>query len=332
MNKKYSRIKSICDCKIAPMNQFNIIIPDRLIGQRIDSAMAQMLPDYSRSKITTWVRSGGALINGKTFKPKEKILGGEIVTLNIKAEKTNDWKAEDIPLDIVFEDDNIIVVNKPVGLVTHPGAGNWTGTLANALLHYDPSLANLDRAGIVHRLDKNTSGLMVVARSELAQKNLVEQLQTHAVSREYSAIVYGHMISGGTVDEPIGRDPKDRIRQAVVEDGKDAVTHYRVIDRFAHHTHVKAILETGRTHQIRVHLSYIGHPLIADPMYGGKIRFPKKADDHLKNALKKFNRQALHAKKLTLTHPITFEQMSWKAPLPQDLQDLLKVLQEFDSI
>jgi 23S rRNA pseudouridine1911/1915/1917 synthase len=314
------------------MNQFNIIIPDRLIGQRIDSAMAQMLPDYSRSKITTWVRSGGALINGKTFKPKEKILGGEIVTLNIKAEKTNDWKAEDIPLDIVFEDDDIIVVNKPVGLVTHPGAGNWTGTLANALLHYDPSLANLDRAGIVHRLDKNTSGLMVVARSELAQKNLVEQLQTHAVSREYSAIVYGHMISGGTVDEPIGRDPKDRIRQAVVEDGKDAVTHYRVIDRFAHHTHVKAILETGRTHQIRVHLSYIGHPLIADPMYGGKIRFPKKADDHLKNALKKFNRQALHAKKLTLTHPITLEQMSWKAPLPQDLQDLLKVLQEFDSI
>ena len=314
------------------MNQFNIIIPDRLIGQRIDSAMAQMLPDYSRSKITTWVRSGGALINGKTFKPKEKILGGEIVTLNIKAEKTNDWKAEDIPLDIVFEDNNIIVVNKPVGLVTHPGAGNWTGTLANALLHYDPSLANLDRAGIVHRLDKNTSGLMVVARSELAQKNLVEQLQTHAVSREYSAIVYGHMISGGTVDEPIGRDPKDRIRQAVVEDGKDAVTHYRVIDRFAHHTHVKAILETGRTHQIRVHLSYIGHPLIADPMYGGKIRFPKKADDHLKNALKKFNRQALHAKKLTLTHPITFEQMSWKAPLPQDLKDLLKVLQEFDSI
>ena len=219
----------------------HVIIPDRLIGQRIDSAMAQMLPDYSRSKITTWVRSGGALINGKTFKPKEKILGGEIVTLNIKTEKTNDWKAEDIPLDIVFEDDDIIVVNKPVGLVTHPGAGNWTGTLANALLHYDPSLANLDRAGIVHRLDKNTSGLMVVARSELAQKNLVEQLQTHAVSREYSAIVYGHMISGGTVDEPIGRDPKDRIRQAVVEDGKDAITHYRVIDRFAHHTHVKAI-------------------------------------------------------------------------------------------
>jgi 23S rRNA pseudouridine1911/1915/1917 synthase len=314
------------------MSVLNIIIPDRLIGQRIDAAIAKMLPDYSRSKITAWVRSGGALINDKTFKPKEKVLGGEIVALTIKQEKTNDWQAEDIPLEIVFEDDDIIVVNKPVGLVTHPGAGNWTGTLANALLYFDPNLANLDRVGIVHRLDKNTSGLMVVARSELAQKNLVEQLQTHSVSREYSAIVYGHMISGGTVDEPIGRDPKDRIKQAVVEDGKDAVTHYRVIDRFANHTHVKAILETGRTHQIRVHMSYIDHPLIADPMYGGKIRFPKKADEQLKDALKGFKRQALHAKKLTLTHPISGEEMSWKAPLPQDLQDLIKALQEFDPI
>ena len=242
--------------------------------------------------------------------------------------------SEDIAIDVVYEDEDIIVVNKPVGLVTHPGAGNWTGTLANALLHYDSSLATLDRAGIVHRLDKNTSGLMVVARSELAQKNLVEQLQTHAVSREYSAIVYGHMISGGTVDAPIGRDPKDRIRQAVVEEGegKEAVTHYRVIDRFAHHTHVKCILETGRTHQIRVHMSHIEHPLIADPMYGGKIRFPKKADEKLKEVLKKFNRQALHAKKLTLSHPITGEEMSWKAPLPKDLQDLLQALEKFDAI
>ncbi|SMN13013.1 Ribosomal large subunit pseudouridine synthase D [Bathymodiolus heckerae thiotrophic gill symbiont] len=312
------------------MNQLNIIIPDRLIGQRIDSALALMLPDYSRSKITTWVKSGGALVNGKTFKPKEKVSGGEIVVLEIKQEKTNDWVAEDIPLNIVFKDADIIIINKPVGLVTHPGAGNWTGTLANALLYYDPSLANLDRAGIVHRLDKNTSGLMVVARSELAQKNLVEQLQEHRVNREYSAIVYGHMISGGTVDEPIGRDPKDRIRQAVVEDGKHATTHYRVIDRFAHHTHIKAILETGRTHQIRVHMSHIGHPLIADPMYGGKIRFPKKADEALKDTLKGFNRQTLHSKKLTLTHPISGEEMSWKAPLPQDMQALIKALQKYD--
>ncbi len=316
------------------MTQLNIIIPDRLIGQRIDSAMAQMLPDYSRSKITTWVRSGSALINGKAFKPKEKVLGGEVVALSIVAEKSHHWQPEDIPIDVVYEDADIIIINKPVGLVTHPGAGNWTGTLANALLYYEPSLENLDRAGIVHRLDKNTSGLMVVARSELAQKNLVEQLQTHTVSREYSAIVYGHMISGGTIDAPIGRDPKDRIRQAVVEEGegKDAVTHYRVIDRFGHHTHVKCILETGRTHQIRVHMSFIDHPLVADPMYGGKIRFPKKSNEALKDVLKKFKRQALHAKKLTLTHPISGERLSYKAPLPQDLQDLLKVLEEFDPV
>ena len=316
------------------MNLLKIVIPDRLIGQRIDSALAVMLPDFSRSKITSWVRSGKALLNSKTFKPKEKILGGEIIALTLEKEKTNAWLGEDIAIDVVYEDDDIIVVNKPVGLVTHPGAGNWTGTLANALLHFDPSLANLDRAGIVHRLDKNTSGLMVVARSQLAQKNLVEQLQTHTVSREYSAIVYGHMISGGTIDAPIGRDPKDRIRQAVVEEGtgKDAVTHYRVIDRFAHHTHVKCILETGRTHQIRVHMSHAEHPLIADPMYGGKIRFPKKADEGLKDALKSFKRQALHAKKLTISHPITGEEMSWKAPLPQDLQDLLAVLNKFDPV
>ena len=316
------------------MNLLNIVIPDRLIGQRIDSALAVMLPDYSRSKITSWVRAGKALVNDKTFKAKEKVLGGEVVALTIEKEKTNAWLGEDIAIDVVYEDEDIIVVNKPVGLVTHPGAGNWTGTLANALLHYDPSLANLDRAGIVHRLDKNTSGLMVVARSELAQKNLVEQLQTHAVSREYSAIVYGHMISGGTVDAPIGRDPKDRIRQAVAEEGegKDALTHYRVIDRFAHHTHVKCILETGRTHQIRVHMAHIEHPLIADPMYGGKIRFPKKAEEALKDVLKGFNRQALHAKKLTLMHPISGEEMSWKAPLPKDLDDLLKALAKFDPI
>ncbi|CAC9535085.1 LSU rRNA pseudouridine(1911/1915/1917) synthase (EC 5.4.99.23) [uncultured Gammaproteobacteria bacterium] len=316
------------------MNLLKIVIPDRLIGQRIDSALATILPDFSRSKITNWVRTGKALVNNKTFKPKEKILGGEIVALTLVKEKLNAWLGEDIPIDVVYEDDDIIVVNKPVGLVTHPGAGNWTGTLANALLHFDPSLANLDRAGIVHRLDKNTSGLMVVARSELAQKNLVNQLQTHTVSREYSAIVYGHMISGGTVEAPIGRDPKDRIRQAVVEEGegKNAITHYRVIDRFAHHTHVKCILETGRTHQIRVHMSYVEHPLIADPMYGGKIRFPKKADEDLKDALKSFKRQALHAKKLTISHPITGEEMSWKAPLPQDLKDLLATLNKFDPV
>ena len=313
------------------MTELNIIIPDRLQGQRLDSALSQLLPDYSRSKITSWIKSGKALINQQSFKPKDKVEGGEVISLTVEAESTNNWIAEDIPINVVYEDEDVIVVNKPVGLVTHPGAGNTTGTLANALLHYDPNLATLDRAGIVHRLDKNTSGLMVVARSEIAQKRLVEQLQTHSVSREYSAIVYGHMISGGTVDAPIGRDSKDRLKQAVTEGGKHAITHYRVIERFANHTHIKAVLETGRTHQIRVHMSSIGHPLIADPMYGGKLRFPKGADEHLKEALKQFKRQALHAKKLTFTHPTQGEQVSFKAPIPQDMQDLLAILAKFDA-
>ena len=313
------------------MKILNIIIPERMTGARLDASLAEMLPDYSRSKITIWIKSGDALINQKTFKPKDKVSGSEIVCLTLNQKQSNDWTAEKIPLNVVYEDEDIIVVNKQCGLVTHPGAGNWSGTLANALLYYDPALSTLDRAGIVHRLDKNTSGLMVVARNEKSQKYLVEQLQNHSVDREYSAIVYGHMIAGGTVDEPIGRDPKDRVKQAVLMSGKEATTHYRAIDRFKSHTHVKAILETGRTHQIRVHLSHVGHSLIGDPMYGGRVRFPKKASEELKDALVNFTRQALHSKKLTLTHPISGEIMSWKAPLPDDMLRLLEVLKKFDS-
>ncbi|MCH2263209.1 MAG: 23S rRNA pseudouridine(1911/1915/1917) synthase RluD [Candidatus Thioglobus autotrophicus] len=312
------------------METLKIIIPERMKGQRLDVALSEMLPDYSRSKITAWIKSGEALINHKPFKPKDKVNGSEMVELTISQKQNNDWVGEDIPLNVVFEDEDIIVLNKAVGLVTHPGAGNWSGTLANALLHYEPKLAILDRAGIVHRLDKNTSGLMVVARNEKSQKYLVKQLQTHSVSREYSAIVYGYMVAGGTIDEPISRDAKDRVKQAVSSHGKEAVTHYRVIDRYQNHTHVKVILETGRTHQIRVHLSHIGYPLIGDPMYGGKVRFPKKADTVLKEALVNFKRQALHARKLTLTHPISGELMSWKAPLPEDMLALLDVLNNYD--
>jgi len=313
------------------MDTLNIIIPIRMTGERIDSALSEMLPDYSRSKITSWIKSGDALINLKTFKPKDRVNGTEIVCLTLNQKQSNDWIAEKIPLNVVYADEDIIVINKQFGLVTHPGAGNWSGTLANALLYYDSTLSTLDRAGIVHRLDKNTSGLMVVARNEKSQKYLVEQLQNHSVDREYSAIVYGHMIAGGTVDEPIGRDPKDRVKQAVLMSGKEAKTHYRAIDRFKSHTHVKAILETGRTHQIRVHLSHVGHSLIGDPMYGGRVRFPKKASEELKEALLNFKRQALHSKKLTLTHPISGELMSWKAPLPDDMLKLLDVLKKFDS-
>ena len=313
------------------MQTLQIIIPTRMKGERLDASLAEMLPDYSRSKITAWIKSGDALINEKNFKPKDKANGTEVVCLTLNQKQSNDWIAEKIPLNVVYEDEDIIVINKQFGLVTHPGAGNWTGTLANALLYYDPALSKLDRAGIVHRLDKNTSGLMVIARNEKSQKYLVEQLQNHSVDREYSAIVYGHMIAGGTVDEPIGRDPKDRVKQAVSEDGKEATTRYRVIDRFKSHTHVKAILETGRTHQIRVHLSYVGHSLVGDPMYGGRVRFPKKASDELKETLLGFKRQALHSKKLTLSHPISGEVMSWKASLPDDMLKLLEVLKKFDS-
>ena len=308
-----------------------VILPMRMCGERIDSSLAEMLPHLSRSKITSSIKSGLALLNNNSFKPKDKVSGNDIVTISLSQKESTTWAPEKIPLDIAYEDDDIIVINKPFGIVTHPGAGNWNGTLANALLSYDSNLSKLDRAGIVHRLDKNTSGLMVVSKNTKSQKFLVEQLQSHSVEREYSAIVYGHMISGGSINEPIGRDLKDRVKQAVLTNGKESITHYRAIDRFQSHTHVKAILETGRTHQIRVHLSHIGHPLIGDPIYGGRVRFPKKASLELKDELINFQRQALHSKKLTLTHPSTGQSMSWKADLPVDMQQLLSTLKKYDS-
>ena len=312
------------------MDKIKIIIPERMKGERIDVAISKMLPDFSRSKIHTAIKLGDTVINGKKFKAKDKSNGSEVVSFKIK-KNNNEWIAEKIPLNIIYEDEDIIIIDKQSGLVTHPGPGNWSGTLANALLYYDQNLAKIDRAGIVHRLDKNTSGLMVVAKNLKSQKYLTEQLQAHSIHREYSAIVYGYMISGGSIDKPIGRDPKDRVKQAIINNGKEALTHYRLIDRFKNHTHVKAILETGRTHQIRVHLSHIGHPLIGDPIYGGRVRYPKKASQELKESLKNFKRHALHSKKITLVHPISGEVMSWKSSLPVDMTKLLKVLKEFDN-
>ena len=308
-----------------------IIIPNRFKGKRIDFVLSEMLPDLSRSKITNWIKSGDALINEKIFKPKDKVNGYETVHITFKPKTNINWVPEDIDLNIIYEDEDLIILNKPFGLVTHPGAGNWDGTLANALLYYDNNLSKLDRAGIVHRLDKNTSGLMVVSKNMKSQKFLVEQMQNHLVEREYSAIVYGHMISGGTINERIGRDSKDRLKQSISDNGKEAISHYRVIDRFTSHTHVNVLLETGRTHQIRVHLSHIGHPLIGDPTYGGRVRFPKKASDELKESLKNFARQALHSKKISLIHPVSGKLMSWKIDLPNDMQELLGTLKEFDS-
>ena len=313
------------------MEKIKIIIPKRMSGQRLDSSLSELLPHLSRSKINNSIRSGQASINNKSFKPKDKASGNEIVCLILDQKDNSSWISENIPIDIIYEDKDIIVINKPFGLVTHPGIGNWDGTLANALLYYDSNLSKIDRAGIVHRLDKNTSGLMVVAKNAKSQKYLVEQLQSHSVVREYSAIVYGHMISGGTINYSIGRDPRDRVKQSVLSNGKESITHYRVIDRFLNHTHVKAILETGRTHQIRVHLSYVGHSLIGDPMYGGRVRFPKNAKPELKDAIRSFDRHALHSKKLTLIHPGTGKYMSWKAELPNDMRELINCLKIFDS-
>ena len=313
------------------MDKLKIIIPERMKGDRLDFALSKMLPDISRSKITASIKAGDTLIEDKVFKAKDKSNGSEVITFSFDHKVINEWLPEKIPLEIIFEDEDLIVINKQTGLVTHPGPGNWSGTLANALLHYDESLAKLDRAGIVHRLDKDTYGLMVVAKNMKSQKYLVDQLQSHSIQREYSAIVYGYMISGGSVEKPIGRDPKNRVKQAVVANGKEALTHYRLVDRFKNHTHLKAILETGRTHQIRVHLSHIGNPLIGDPLYGGQVRFPKKASEDLKKSLKNFRRQALHSKKLTLVHPVSGEVMSWKSFLPDDMNKLLNILKEFDN-
>ena len=308
-----------------------IIIPDRLIGSRLDAAISEMLPELSRNKITSWIKSGAILIDSNSFKPKDKVLGGEIIEVNASSEENSKWIAEDIELDIVYEDAEILVLNKPPGLVTHPGAGNTHGTLANGVLFARPELSQLDRAGIVHRLDKDTSGLMVIAKTESSKLSLIKQLEVHSVSREYYAIVYGSMVTGGMVDEPIGRDSSNRQKQAVTKNGKPAITHYRVIEKFKNFTLIKAILETGRTHQIRVHMSHIGHPLLGDFTYGGKVRFPKGATEELKLAIKEFPRQALHAKKLSIAHPRDNKELTWKSKLPEDLDTMINILRKYDT-
>ena len=302
-------------------------IPSHYARQRLDAVLAELYPDYSRSRIQQWIKSGKVLLNGEIPKAKVKLLGDEHIEIHVQTEVLDDdCYAQDIPLDIIYQDDDILVINKPVGMVVHPAAGHKDGTLQNALLYFDEHLNEVPRAGIVHRLDKDTSGLLVVARNLKAHKNLVAQLQARTVHREYQAIVLGVMTSGGTVDEPIGRHARDRKRMAVRLDAKQAITHYRVSERYRGHTRVKVNLETGRTHQIRVHMSHIHFPLVGDPVYGGRLILPRGASDELKDALKSFKRQALHAAKLGLKHPATQQEMHWKAPLPEDMLDLIKVL------
>jgi len=307
-------------------SRLNATIPDHLAGRRFDQALAELFAEYSRSRLATWIKSGAATLDGAVVPPRQIVLGGEQVAIEVRPEREIAAEAEDIALDIRYEDADVLVVAKPAGLVVHPGAGNPAGTLQNALLHHEPKLAQIPRGGIVHRLDKDTSGLMVVARSMRAHTSLVEQLSERDVHRQYAAIVYGAMVAGGRVDAPIGRHPRDRLKQAVREDGREAVTHYRVRERFRSMTLVECRLETGRTHQIRVHMAYVKHPLVGDPQYGGLLKLPKGADPGLIEALRGFRRQALHAEKLEFAHPKTGKPVTFEAELPQDMRDLLAAL------
>nr|WP_299246136.1 23S rRNA pseudouridine(1911/1915/1917) synthase RluD [uncultured Halomonas sp.] len=301
-------------------------IPEAMVGMRLDQAAAELFPDFSRERLKHWIKQGELVLDGAHAKPKDKVYGGEQLSLQAVLEEETRWVAQAIALDIVFEDEDVLVINKPPGLVVHPAAGNPDGTLLNAVLYHCPALAAIPRAGIVHRLDKDTSGLMVVAKTLPAQTSLVEQLQARSVSREYDAVVIGVMTAGGTVDAPIGRHPKDRKRQAVTASGKPAVTHYRVAERFRGHTHVRCKLETGRTHQIRVHMAYKRFPLIGDALYSGRFKLPAGASDTLKEILREFPRQALHARKLAFIHPRNGKSMAFHAQLPDDLLMLLDYL------
>jgi len=311
-----------------PEELLTSVIPDELSGQRLDAALAKLFPDYSRSRLTQWVKEGLVeLDNDAVLRPRDKIYSGQVVSVKVQPiESDSEVLPEQIPLDVVFEDDDILVINKPVGMVVHPAAGNWSGTLQNGLLFYCDELKNIPRAGIVHRLDKDTSGLLVVAKNLKSHKSLTEQLQARTVHREYQAIVNGVLTAGGTVDQPIARDVRERKRMAVREEGKEAVTHYRVIEKFRRHTHIRVFLETGRTHQIRVHMSYIRYPLLGDVLYGGKVMLPKGASDELIETIRDFKRQALHAAKLGLIHPKSGEEMQWQVPVPDDMQKVLDAL------
>ncbi|QIL21407.1 23S rRNA pseudouridine(1911/1915/1917) synthase RluD [Thermomonas sp. HDW16] len=304
------------------------IVPESAAGRRLDAVLADLFPEYSRSRLSAWVKSGDVTVDGASVRGRDPVRGGETVTLSAVQETQTHAVAEDIPLDILYEDADVFVINKPAGLVVHPGAGNPDGTLVNALLHRDPSLELLPRAGIVHRLDKDTSGVMVVARNLPAHTALVEQLSNRQVHRQYLAVVVGALVSGGTANAAIDRHPRDRIRMAVREDGKDAVTHFRLRERFRNHTALECRLETGRTHQIRVHMQHLKHPIVGDPLYGGSFKLPKGASDEFIAELRGFKRQALHAEVLEFAHPVTGEPIRCSAPVPEDMQQLMAELRK----
>lgn len=306
------------------------MIPDSLTHQRLDVALSQLFPDYSRSQIQHWIRDGYVQINNKVIqKQRQTVQTGQHVLIHATITENTEWEAQAIPLDIIYEDATLIVINKPIGLIVHPGAGNPDQTLVNALLHYLPALSTIPRAGIIHRLDKDTSGLLVIAKTLPAHHALIKQMQAREIEREYRTIVHGHIISGGTIDLPMGRHPSHRTKMAVREMGKPAVTHYRVLEHFREHTLLAVKLETGRTHQIRVHFAHYNYPIVGDPTYGkrGQYHYPELSEA-AQTALKQFQHQALHAHKLALIHPETKKRMEWKAPLPDDFEELLMALRD----
>ncbi|MEF1336129.1 23S rRNA pseudouridine(1911/1915/1917) synthase RluD [Vibrio rotiferianus] len=304
-------------------------VKDSQLGQRLDQAIAELFADFSRSRLKEWLLDGKVEVNGEVItKPRTKVMGGEEITLQAELEDEERWEAQDIPLDIVYEDEDIIVINKPRDFVVHPGAGTPDGTVLNALLHHYPDIAEVPRAGIVHRLDKDTTGLMVVAKTVPAQTRLVRALQKRNITREYEAIAIGRMTAGGKVDQPIGRHSTKRTLMAVAPLGKPAVTHYRVAEHFREHTRIRLRLETGRTHQIRVHMSYLQHPLLGDTAYGGRARIPTGASEELTAMIRGFDRQALHAVMLRFEHPITGEELEFHAPVPDDMVAMTEALRK----
>lgn len=305
-------------------------VPIQCHGMRLDQVAAELFPEYSRNRLATWIKEGRLTVDGRTVKPRDKATASAQLTLLVADEPVIDWQPQSLPLEVIFEDEHILVVNKPAGVVVHPAAGHADGTLVNALLAHAPELGALPRGGIVHRLDKETSGIMFVARSSLAHKSLVAQLSGRTVSRTYCAVCTGALTGGGKIDAPIDRHPTARTKMAVVADGKPAVTHFRIAHRFKHYTQLQVNLETGRTHQIRVHMAHRKWPLIGDPVYGGRQRVPAGASDLLMSTLRSFPRQALHAQALEFEHPASGDWMEFETELPDDLVNLLEILDSED--
>lgn len=306
-------------------------VPDSLTGIRLDQIAAKLFPDYSRARLQTWIKAGCLLVDGRQLKPRDSIAAGAILTLEAELQAEEDWVAQPLLLNILYEDEHVLVINKSAGVVVHPAAGHREGTLLNGLLSHCPALEQLPRAGIVHRLDKDTTGVMVVAKTLLAHTHLVRELQERNIRREYEAIAKGVLTGGGTIDAPLGRHPVSRKKRAVTEKGQEAVTHYRVIQRYRSHTHVHVQLETGRTHQIRVHMAHINYPLVGDQTYGGRLQIPAASSPQLIEQLQNFKRQALHARRLTLRLPESDDETSWEAVLPADMIALLEAMKADSS-